>query len=106
MTDNALPKSLLAEITEIYGDIAGDVVEGQVTDTDPEVMKFLARLSLICMTKGDTDLPEVIQRLSTAMLWMIQIGRDHHARGYDAPITRTRDESAIPDYITDMFEEN
>lgn len=102
---DALPKGLLEEITEIYGDVAAEVDESSVTETDPDVMAFLARLSLICMTKGDVDLPVVISRLSTAMLWMIVMGREHHARGYAAPITRTRDEALIPSYITDMFKD-
>lgn len=90
-----------------YSDVAAEVDEATVTETDPEVMQFLARLSLICMTKGDdVDLTTVIQRLSTGMFWMIVMGRGYHARGYAAPIARTRDAGAIPDYITTMFGED
>lgn len=108
MTDSEsfMPKTFFDEVVEIYADFKAEVDEGQVRDTDPEVMKFLARLSLICMTEGKADLPVVVQRLSTAMLWMLVIGREHQARGYSAPILRTRAATDIPDFIHAMFEGN
>jgi hypothetical protein len=89
MPGTMCPMTFADELAEIIGDIRPDL-DATFPDIDPDTLAVLARdvvLPIFDRTDGDPE--QAVAMISSAMLWMVMVGREHLARGYPTPAART-----------------
>jgi hypothetical protein len=100
---NEQPTTLLAEIKELFGDLYEDFAHA-VPNTDREVRELMTRHAVQLMA-ADRAAPMKIDDVACAFMWYFLMGREHHRRGFAAPLPPADFEADqdIEDFIIEVL---
>lgn len=97
-----IPRTLLDELKEIAGDLAPDLT-ATFPDMPEDVGRYIRQtiVELFRMSGDDVDL--LLQHLSSLVMWLFMVGREHAIRGYPPPVGKSdHDDGIVPDDISDL----